>query len=352
MQKYDKLHFDSNKIDGYNKTFNYIISPREDGKSTWFWVTKFWKAFQQGYTTLVLRRTIRDCTQAYVESIRFILEKFCQEKVEFQYHSSELAEGICYIYIDDRPAFVVLAMWLPLERFKSNVIPKLKYIFFDEFIVNTRDGEKYLPNEAFKLKEIYNTFYREGDADKPTKVYCCGNPYSLYIPLIDGYGIDLNKLIQKGTFTGSNWLIDYHDIKPELRDFILQKNPLYQFSDDYFKYAFEGRAVNDEKIWISKEIPTNMSLAFVLVLGHTSLVVYQGEGQDGQMFHVERTSKDEGKRRQRFAIDLSSVQSGVNLLTYEEKRTTQYMKIALFRGQVSFSDVGAYYLLEEIAGKI
>lgn len=352
MEKYDKLHFDSNKVDGYNKTFNYIISPREDGKSTWFWVTKFWKAFQSGYTSLILRRTIRDCTQAYVESIRFILRKFVDSGIDFIYKSSELAEGICYIYIGDRLAFVVLAMWLPLERFKSNVIPKLRYIFLDEFIVNTVEGEKYLPNEPFKLKEIYNTFYREGDVDRPTKVYCCGNPYSLYIPLVDQYGLDLNKLIQKGIFTGVNWLVDYHDIKPELREFILKKNPLYQFSDDYFKYAFEGRAINDEKIWISKNIPVNMSLAFVLVLGHNSLIVYQGQAASGQLFHIERVSKEDGSRRIRFAVDLSNVSSGVNLLTYEERRKTQYLKIALYRGAVSYSDAGGYYLMQEIATKI
>ena len=45
--KLDDLHYTTRKIDGYNKPFNFIISAREAGKSTYITLKKVYEQFEK-----------------------------------------------------------------------------------------------------------------------------------------------------------------------------------------------------------------------------------------------------------------------------------------------------------------
>lgn len=144
-------------------------------------------------TILVLRRQIADVTETYVNDIENIINKFSYVPVKLFFKKGDLTSGIIdvyvaeyikqgddYVYFNKRLFFRVLGMSNPMSRIKSLMLPGIKYLFFDEFICNVRLGEKYLTDEAFKFKEIYNTFQREC----PSGLICYffGNPYSVYNP--------------------------------------------------------------------------------------------------------------------------------------------------------------------------
>jgi hypothetical protein len=142
----------------------------------------------------------------------------------------------------------VLGMSSPMSRIKSLMLPGIKYMLFDEFIANTRLGEKYLHEEAFKFKEIYNTFQRE--CKDGLICYFFGNPYSVFNPYFEWLKIDTRKVKPGAYINGKNYTLECYQLTNELREVILKRNPLYQFDDSYKKYAFSGIAVNDANIII------------------------------------------------------------------------------------------------------
>ena len=144
-------------------------------------------------TVLVLRRQIADCTETYVQDIEKIINKFSYVPVRLIYKKGDITSGIIDVYAAEyekvgdkeylynkRLFFRLLGISNPMSRIKSLMLPNIKYILFDEFICNIRLGEKYLNDEAFKFKEIYNTFQRE--CQDGLICYFFGNPYSVYNP--------------------------------------------------------------------------------------------------------------------------------------------------------------------------
>lgn len=336
----DKLHFNFSKVDGYNKPFNAIISPREDGKSTSFWLDKAYPAFKKGRTTIVLRRRGVDITDKYISSIEFILQKFISRGIQLAYKSSTIKEGIVDVYLDDQLFFSVISLSSPLQRIKSLAQKDPAYIFFDEFIINARMGEKYVPDEWFKIKEIYNTFYRE--STKTLKFYACGNPYSLYSPILSANNFNAKECYDKGIVVYGNFLVDYHKLNPELEQIILKKNPLYEFQSDYFDYAFSGQAINDRGIEIT---PFNgeSRLMFLLVIEGKRLAIWRKPDYTFWVGHHKGNTK-----RDIFSISVEDLYQGTRLFDNETK-----MRLRLFKGyfnykRIEYEDLECYYLIEGI----
>lgn len=154
--KLDNLHYSYRSIDGYHKPFNYIVSQREPGKSTGFWL-KAYKAFcKNGYTTLALRRMLADISDEYIRSVEEIINKFTDDNITLTFASA--TKGITTVYIGDKPFFAVVALSNPLSRIKSLVLRHIKFIVFDEFICNIRMGEKYLKMRSSGLKRSTTRF--------------------------------------------------------------------------------------------------------------------------------------------------------------------------------------------------
>lgn len=105
------------------------------------------------------------------------------QKIKFEFKKGNIKDGIVDVMVDNRPFCRFIAMSVPKARIKSLRYDDPAYLIMDEFIVDNRNGEKYLPDEANKFKEIYNTFLRFATKHgHRLKCYFCGNPYSVYNP--------------------------------------------------------------------------------------------------------------------------------------------------------------------------
>lgn len=261
MVKRDKIHYSFNRIDGYNKAFNYVVSSRETGKSVAWVLDKAYKKFKKsGKTALVIRRRTVDITEAYILSIQFIINKFADEKARFSFQKSALHDGVVYINLDGKPFLGIVALSIDINRIKSLILPNVDTVIFDEFIINPRYGEKYLKNEVEKFKEVYNTFRRE--CDGLLKCYFCGNPYTRYNPYFLDTGAPLDRILPDTIFAGENWVIESYKMHPNLYEKIKKENPLYKPDDVYTNYALNGESVNDSNIKIIK--PKNNFKLFLL----------------------------------------------------------------------------------------
>ena len=233
IPKKDNIHLSTAKGDSYNVLDNFYITSRGMGKSALFWGKLYnaWKSL--GRSGIVLRTIQADITSAYLDDIETMLNKFrCTEDyVKISYKRGSIKDGVVDVFIQEpgdkeKYLFVrVVAIGIKATRYKSLIIRNPSMIGYDEFIPNTRLGEKWLPDCAWRVKELYNTFAREANGYL-LKRYWFGNPYSRYIPyLLNYYKIDTLKLKPGDFIHGDNYIVDLQKPKPELVELLKKQNP-------------------------------------------------------------------------------------------------------------------------------
>lgn len=345
----DDIHYNSRKIDGYNVPFNFIVSEREAGKTTWIVMKKLYQSFKEGHTSLIIRRQITDITDVYIEDFAKLINKFSDDQVKFTYKKSSLKDGLVDVYIGEKEAarlFVrIVALSNPINRIKSTMLPNIKYLLFDEFICNPEFQEKYLAAEATRFKEIYNTYQRETTM---LKCYFIGNPYSDYNPYYVWLGVDTNKLKRGQIQRGINWAVEKYEITQELREAILAKNPLYQFDDSYTRYALHGESVNDANIKLST-LKENYKMKFVFRIDNKYLGVFQNNYlEDRSDKYFVKVVDNVSAKRCIYCFDFNQLIDRTCLLSINDKCMFNRFKIAMRRRQVEFETIECYYLMIEI----
>lgn len=343
----DNLHYNIRNVNGYNKVFNFIISEREAGKSTSAWLDLVYASFKRnGATSLIVKRQIADITEVFIDDIQKIINKFSDEKIKLKYKSSSIKNGIVDITLNGVLFVRLVALSIKLSRLKSLILPNIKYIIFDEFICNRKTGESYLKNESFKFNELYNTFQRE--CETPLKCYFLGNPYSLYNPYFVEYGINPKDIKRGKLISGNNWVVDCYELKEELKKKILERNPLYQFENDYKKYAFEGQNIEDKNIQLLDSLPQNYSLKFIFRLNDKNIGVYKSNDYLSYNNYYVQEIKEIGKYRNVYCFDFLDLVENSILMSTNDRLLFQKFKVALQRRMVYFQTLECYYLCEEI----
>lgn len=171
-------------------------------------------------------------TSAYIDDVASLLNKFLKEEHQIQllYLKGDVSSGIANVRVAPADAkityqqaknypifFRIIGLSTPMNRIKSMMLKNVRYFFFDEFLANVRGGEKYLQaDEFFLIKEIYTTYNRE--AERPIKIICAGNPYSVYCPLFTGLQVDSTKLKPGSFVVGPNYVINCYQTPPALRE--------------------------------------------------------------------------------------------------------------------------------------
>lgn len=346
-KKLDKIHIDLDPVFSYNLPFMFVISEREAGKSTKAWL-KIWRDFYfKGKSTLVIRRHVIDVTETYIEDSLEILDKFCPnfDREKINYKRADLKIGILNVYYGDELFFRVVGLSKQLSSLKSLVMRNIGLMVFDEFICNLRGGEKYLKQESFKFKELYNTFQRE--CDGTLRVLFLGNPYSLYNPYFSDLKVDTSK-IKAGAFVkGANYVIWCYQITDELKETILKRNPLYKFDDAYTRYAFNGEAINDANIKISSK-PQNYRLEFAFRIDSHFLGVYRNmDYLDNNQYYIEEI-QDISNRKKIYCFDFSDLLERTAYVTGEDSFRFRRLKRAFGNRQVLFNNLTCYYLMEDV----
>ena len=355
--KRDDLHFTFKTVDGYSKPFVAVISEREAGKSTAAWCDKAWKAYKNGKSTIVIRRLINDITDVYINDIGEVINKFAIKPIKLIFKKGSIKDGVVDVYTSDEPDrlfFRVIALSNPMSRIKSLIVRNLKYIIFDEFICNTKLGEKYLNNEAFKFKELFNTFQRE---NPDLTCYFLGNPYSVYTPYFEWWGVDYAKLKPGAIVKGDVWVIQCYQILPELKELILKRNPLYKFDDAYKNYAFGGIAINDANLRIRSKQPESYYLSSVFHIDNDLIGVYRSNSEhaweEGNVFWVGKVRlEDLSANRYIQCFDLNDLDDRHIMYTKDLTIKYQTLKLCIGTRYVEYQDIGVAYKMYAVYQKL
>lgn len=356
MIKKDNLHYNPNLRDSYNKQINITISERELGKSTeWAW--KVWKKFLHNHRpSIILRRQQVDITEAYIDSIGATINQFLPDnkQIKLEYKRGAFKDGVVDVKVNKRDIFRVVALSVPKGRLKSLVYEDPAYMIWDEMLIDTRGGEKWLPDEGNKFAECFTTFNRHAvKHGHQMKVLVYGNPYTTYCPLFAWLDIDIS-LIKPGAFiVGDRYILECPQLSQELRDKILEVNPMYHFSDEYKRYAFGGEAVNDQNYDIHKDQPQGYTLKYIFRIANKYLAIWHKPmnrdkpGYDCGKYWVS-TMKNYTGSKKIYAVDFDNLINDTRLITTDIRAIMWRFKDAIANRDISYQTVECGYLIEAI----
>lgn len=369
--KRDRLHYQFDQIDKYDKAFNFIISPREPGKSTGMWLKLVKKYFKYGHTGIVFKRRLVDITESWIQSIATQINPFLRKQYripKFYFKKGQCGKGMVDIYITEEdmkagqnPIMRIIALTVPVGRVKSTALDNCGDMYFDEFIIDTVHGEKYAPNEVKSFRDIYDTYKRWALlAPHPHKLKCyfCGNPYSVYNPYFIWLDAPLQDIKPGALLIGKEWLIQCYQVTPELREWILKTNPNYTFDDSYTQYAFGGVSVNDLRYRVNARKPSGYRIRWIFRVCEKFLIVWAKgefataeEELNGAKYWVETCNKlpYNNINRTIWAFDINDLITDTQLF-----RATQYgrrffvLSYAFTKRNIEFKTVEGAILLEAI----
>lgn len=354
--KKDFLHWNCRRMDSYRKTWNFTVSAREPGKSTKF----DWKLYQnfvhRHERCLIVRRRPVDMTEGYVRSIASTINKFLpvHKRIQFYFNKGDLNRGQCDLYLDAKRTKLfgrVQALNIPSERAKSNFIPNVSSILYDEFIPN--DTHAYLPKEVQNFLDVYSTYYREFKGH--LRCYFSGNPYTIFNPFFSYLNIPINEIKPGAFLVGEDYILDFPVISKELREYILSKNPLYKFDSEYTQYALNGIALNDAKYQINSNKPRHYKLKYVFRAGGMFIYVWKqpdfsiyGGFDHSCKYWIEARKKPLKTGKKTYAVDFDNLVQDTTLVTTGIKSITSGLKNAVASRKVTYASVDAAVLMENI----
>lgn len=347
MVELDNLHYSYREVDSYNKPFNFIMSPREPGKTSMMWFKKIyqkWKVNKKPWIYLV-RQSV-EITEALITSIQdTIINKFSDDNVTLAYTKGSFKDGIVDVRIGDEIFFRIISLSIQLRRIKLAVLKNIGGVLMDEYIIDPRTKESYITNEAFKIKEAYSTWRRE--AEGILKVYFLANPYSLYNPLFMDWGVDVNKLKKGQFYVGNNYVIHWAMLNPLLKEKLLRDNPLYEFDENYKGYALEGGAINDQNIQIDT-LPPNFSLKFVFKFNEDYIGVFQSNLVSRDYKYFVKEVDNISAKRTVYCFNFADMVDKCIILSLDDRFKLQRFKDAIRTRAVKFENVNMYYIIQEI----
>lgn len=344
-ETFDKIHWNSNAIDGTRCDFRYVVSLRGGGKSTYFHVKKAYPKFiNEGKSTILVRRHAIDITDGYIDSLFGTLSKFGID-VEYTYKMGDKKEGICDIKekTTKKVIYRIIALNSPPSRHKSLMLRDVAYMTFDEFICNPEFDEKYLKKETIRYKEIYNTYWRENN---DMVAYFFGNLYSWYNPYFTELGITPKDFTEKSIAVRGKSAVEFFEPSPELKE-LLAKNPLYAVNSKYTDYALNGIAYNDQNARIIDRCPQGFSLKYQFKIEDDYYQIWKSnEYSDDIRYWVGKSSTPVSRKT--FAFDFKDLVSGAILWTSSDRLALRQFSHAVYGNAVGYDSLDSYYMMMEV----
>ena len=348
-KEWDNIHYSFRPVDGYNKPFIFVMTPREPGKTTAMWYEKIYRIWKKDFKPWIYCvRNAVEITEALIDSIAdTIINVFTDDEVKLEYKTGSFKGGIVDVFIKGKIFIRIVALSCKLRKIKLAVLQDIAGIFMDEYIIDPSTQEKYLAGEAFKIKEAYNTWRRAYSGKGFLKWYFCANPYTLHNPLFISWGVETNKLKRDSFYVGDTFVIHWGILSAALREKLLKENPLYKFDDDYIKYALDGQAIQDANIKIAP-FPEGYKLQFILKYDNIYVGVFQNWNYDGDADRFYCKQLQSTGKREIICFDFSEMIERSILLGVAEKLKLQVFKNCVRQRLVSFENINLYYIVKEI----
>lgn len=234
------MYYDLSKVLSYNAFLSFLVGERGCGKT--YSVTKF-----------VIKQFLKNGNQfAYIRRYKSEIKKDAPVFFDSILDNNEFEDLHCYykgekFYINDKLAGYAMTL-TTAQNLKGSNFPNVKYIIFDEFIIE--EGQHhYLQNEVVNFLGLIESIART----RNVRIFMLGNSVSLVNPYFLFFNIDIPynseiKLYKDG-------LILVHYMKNQAyREFKKQtKFGKLVAGTSYEDYAIENKFKDNNKDFIKKK---------------------------------------------------------------------------------------------------
>ena len=258
----DNIWYSYSKVLSYNAMINFIIGERGVGKSYNLKVYLLNSFKKKHHQFIYLRR--------YDTELQKSLKK--DEFFEDIRNDPSLINDNMHVKGDKLYINKELCGYaIPLSKasiYKSVPFPNVKYIMFDEYLIDNATYH-YLPDEPERFLDFIETVARLRDI----KVFALGNNISLINPYFDYFNISLPYGSDIKTFKNGLILVNY--IKNETYRKVKRESNFGKLIEGtkYGSYAIDNIALKDNNNFIKKKSP-KAKFFFNLILNHHTYGVW------------------------------------------------------------------------------
>lgn len=238
------IFYNYDRVISYGAFLNFLIGERGVGKT--FGASEFVtrQFIKKHHEFIYIKRYKTDLEKGKKKFFKALIDedKFPDHKLEVKGNT---------FYIDDKISGYSMTL-STAHQFKSTNFPKVKYIIFDEFLIENGQSH-YLKNEVNIFLGLIETIARMRDV----KIFCLGNatndinPYFLFFDLSLPYNNDI-KLYKDGLI-----LLQYMNNKAYREAKKETKFGKLVAGTDYEEYAINNKFTNDNKDFIEHKTGTS-----------------------------------------------------------------------------------------------
>lgn len=260
------IYYNYDKLFSYNFLIAFIIGERGCGKTFGAKVAMVKKFLKNGEQFIYLRR--------YKTELDTSLQTFWNDLIDNGYFADHelkvkknkmLTEFTC----DSKTCGYAVPL-STANILKSTAFPKVKYIIFDEFLLDTGGTYRYLKNEVTMLLDVVETVGRLRDI----QVILLGNALNVHVsPYFAYFNLELPYNGEFRTF--NNGLIVVNYIKNLAYREAKKQSRFGQLIADteYGRYAIDNEVLRESNDFILKKTP-DARFTGVLILNGTSIGIW------------------------------------------------------------------------------
>ena len=335
MKELDDIHCDFSSIDGREKSLNFILSPRHDGKTTTFLMKKAWPAFRKGKSTALWLRQVNDVNEFTVRYYTGLMSEFFPKPLDFDMKG---IGGVAAVLVEKRPLFYCIPLAMKEASLKKTAFPDVAFSFFDEYEINPLNKESYLGNEYGRFQTLFDTMRKLSPA---MKFYATSNPYSAYNPLFQGWGVKTSVLKIDTMQSGKNWAVWFKSLNPKLIEKIKAENPFFDEKDLYGRWAFSGNFANDMNSHVMASMPSGYRLALRFAFEGQKFSCFESTDyldESKPLFYIKKNA-DSSLRRTTYAFDFADLVNNSALASKEDRDRFHNLKRAMKNQDAAFDSI-------------
>lgn len=244
------MWIDFTKVLSYNKTFNWILGNRGGGKTVEAQrlITSIF--LKQDSTAIWLRRWDVELDKTFFDKF-FTDPAFYLQFPDYEFKTNKSKYGGSgYLREKGSEHYKQYIQFMCLStalKHKSIPFPSVKYIIFDEFIIDQKSNMRYLKNEVTVFLEFLQSVMRLRD---DVRVIFIGNSISMINPYFLYYNIKRPK--QEFT-VGKEWVLYYYKNEEYTERLRQSKFGQLVSGTDYGDYAIENKFFRDSEVFIESK---------------------------------------------------------------------------------------------------
>lgn len=241
------MWYSSGPVLSFNKTLNFIVGNRGGGKTIDMQHLATNSYLKKGNTTIWMRRWDVELDDRFFQNF-FSDPAFYLDFPDYEFRAKKSKfGGTGYIKRKDSERWVPYIQFVPLStalKHKSIPFTSVRYIVFDEFIIDQKSNMRYIKNEVFVFLEFLQSVMRLRD-----NVRCLfvGNSISMINPYFLHYNI---KRPQQEFTCGPDWVVHYYKNEEYTSKFRESRFGKLVSGTDYGNYAIENKFFRDSEVFV------------------------------------------------------------------------------------------------------